>query len=163
MRRSTPSPEIAILLGLIDEAYDRKAWHGPNLKDALRGVSAEDASWRPAPGRHNAWELAVHAAYWKYAVWRRLTGEKRRSFPLRGSNYFRRPIPGRTFAEDVALLDAEHRRLRATVSSLSPAGLGKSAAGSRQKVGTMVAGIALHDVYHAAQIRLVRSLRTGAR
>ena len=161
MTRSTASPEIAILLGWIDEAYDRKAWHGPNLKGALRGVSEADASWRPAPGRHNTWELAVHAAYWKYAVWRRLTGEKRRTFPLSGSNFFRRPIPGRTLAEDLALLDAEHKRLRATVAALSPVSLGKSAAGSRQKVGKMVAGIAMHDVYHAGQIRLVLSLRAG--
>ena len=27
------------------------------------------------------WELAVHAAYWKYAVWRRLAGEARGSEP----------------------------------------------------------------------------------
>lgn len=31
------------------------------------------------------------AAYWKYAVWRRLTGSKRGSFALEGSNWFPRP------------------------------------------------------------------------
>lgn len=158
-----PPAEVALLLDLLDEAYDRRAWHGPNLKGALRGVSPEDAAWRPAPNRHNAWELALHAAFWKNAVRRRLTGEKSRSFPLRGSNFFRRPVPGRTLAEDLALLEDEHRRLRATVAALPARSLARSAAGSRQKVGWMVRGIAMHDVYHAAQIRLLLSQREGSR
>ncbi len=154
----TPS-EIAVLLELVDEAYDHKAWVGTNLKGSLRGISPEDAAWRPAAGRHNAWEHAVHAAFWKYTVRRRLTGEKKRSFPLPGSNYFSRPSPGRTLAEDLALLESEHGAVREVVASLSPASLGRSAAGSRQKVGWMVRGIAMHDLYHAAQIRLVLALR----
>ena len=65
-----------LILTLLDEAYEERTWHGPNLRQSLRGVSARQAARRPAPGRHNIWELAVHAAYWKYAVRRRLTGEK---------------------------------------------------------------------------------------
>ena len=46
---SNPSPagEIALLLRLIDEGYEKKAWHGPNLKGSIRGLSAQDADWRP--------------------------------------------------------------------------------------------------------------------
>src|SRR5262245_55593629 len=103
--------EIQLLLGLLDEAYDTKAWHGPNLRGALRRVSAEQAARRPAPGRHNVWELAVHAAYWKYAVRRRLAGEKRGSFAIAGSNWFARPEGSPSEAlwkKDLALLEAEH-------------------------------------------------------
>jgi len=57
---------------LIDQAFDHKAWHGTNLKGSLRGMTAAEAAWRPAEGRHNAWEVAIHCAYWKYTVWRRL-------------------------------------------------------------------------------------------
>src|SRR5688572_21914148 len=53
----------AQLLASIDEAYEKKAWHGPNLRGTLRGVTADEASWRPGEGRHNIWELTVHAAY----------------------------------------------------------------------------------------------------
>ena len=49
------------------------------------------AAWRPAARRHNIWELVVHAAYWKYSAWRRLTGQPRGSFPFKGSNWFERP------------------------------------------------------------------------
>lgn len=83
-----------MLLELLDEAFEKRSWHGPNLRGVLRGVTAEQAAWRAAPGRHNIWELTVHAAYWKYAVRRRLLGEKRGSFALEGSNWIERPGEG---------------------------------------------------------------------
>ena len=87
----TRNPAIASLLAQLDEAFDRRSWHGPNLRGSLRGMGAAKASWRPAPERHNAWEIAVHAAYWKYAAWRRLTGEKRGSFGARRQQLVREP------------------------------------------------------------------------
>src|SRR5690348_17260537 len=80
------------VLDLLDEAFDKKSWHGPNLRASLRGLTTSQAAWRPAPGHHNIWELMLHAAYWKYAVRRRITGEKRGSFSLAGSNFFERPL-----------------------------------------------------------------------
>ena len=83
--------EIGLLLAVIDDAYSGKSWQGSNLKGSIRGLEPEDAAWRPGPDRHNIWELVLHAAYWKYTVIRKLLGEKRGSFPLKGSNWFRRP------------------------------------------------------------------------
>jgi hypothetical protein len=79
------------LLDLLDESFDKKSWHGPNLRSAIRGVAATEAAWRPAGDRHNVWELTLHAAYWKYVVRRRILREKRGSFVLPGSNFFERP------------------------------------------------------------------------
>ncbi|MDH3252851.1 MAG: hypothetical protein OEM41_08665, partial [Ignavibacteria bacterium] len=84
------SPAIRLLLHSLDEAYAQQAWHGTNLRGALRGVDFRQARWRPGAGRHNIWEIVVHAAYWKYAVRQRLTGGKRGSFSLSGSNWIRR-------------------------------------------------------------------------
>ena len=72
MRDRKARPALDILLGLLDEAFERKSWHGTNLRGSLRGLPAKQAAWRPGPRRHNIWEIAVHAAYWKYAVRRRL-------------------------------------------------------------------------------------------
>ena len=152
---------VQTLLDLIDEAFDRRAWHGTNLRGSLRGLSARQAAWRPQPARHNVWEIALHAAYWKYAVCRRLTGEKRGSFPLSGSNWFRRPegaAGDRQWREDVALLVAQHRRLRAEVARLRSGDLAHKATGARWTIGTLVRGIASHDLYHAGQIQLLKRL-----
>lgn len=152
--------ELALLLRILDEAYEKRAWHGPNLKGSLRGLGAQEASWRPGPDRHNIWEIAVHAAYWKYAIRRRLTGEKRGAFPLEGSNWFARPdVPtDKAWRADVAMLEDEHRRLRATVAKLSPTALGVKPHGSKHPTDTLVSGGAAHDVYHAGQIQLLKRL-----
>jgi hypothetical protein len=85
---------LAVLLAAVDQAFERKSWHGTNLRGSLRGVTAEQAVWRPARGRHNIWELALHAAYWKYIVARRLRGSARAAFPLPGRDFFARPFAG---------------------------------------------------------------------
>ena len=152
--------EISLLLRILDQGYNRPAWHGPNLKQSLRGVTAKVAAWRPAAARtsgaerHNIWEEALHATYWKYVVRRRLLGKKRGSFALKGSNWFRRPeeLSEKAWKSDLALLDAEHQNLRGVMeqyllSNVSP------------KAERMLYGAAFHDVYHAGQIRLLRRLQ----
>lgn len=157
-----PSPEVTQLLALLDEAFEKASWHGPNLRGALRGVSAEEAAWRPAPGRHSIHELCVHAAYWKYAVRRRLTGEKRGTFAARGSNWFARPAPDPAlWRADLRRLSEEHRLLRAAVAALSPRDLRRGPPGARQGAGRLVRGSAAHDLYHAGQVQLLKRLQRG--
>ena len=153
-------PEIEHLLGHLDEAYKRAAWHGPNLRGSIRGLTAHEAAWRPKHGRHNIWEIVTHAAYWKYAVRRRLLGEKRGSFSVQGSNWFRRPVDRgeKAWRADTAMLDREHQRLRETVSALHPEDLDRPSRGSKTLARRLIAGIALHDVYHAGQIQLIKKL-----
>ena len=151
------------VLSALDQAYDCQSWHGTNLKGSLRGVSAARAAARPAPGRHNIWELAVHAAYWKYAIWRRLTGAKRGSFPLDGSNWFERPANNhsgeRAWRQDLALLERTHRQLRAAVAALGPRDLTRRDATGKFTNADLIAGVTAHDVYHAGQIQLLKRLR----
>jgi hypothetical protein len=88
-----------MLLATLDEAFDKKLWHGPNLR----------------------------AAYWKYVVRRRLLKQKRGSFVLAGSNFFERPEDGAVseaaWKKDIAILEGEHRNLRETVAKF---GLGRA-------------------------------------
>ena len=155
----------ALLLHQLDTAYDHKAWHGPTLKGVLRGLDEPLASWRPADDRHTIWELAVHCAYWKYAVRRRITGEKRGAFALDGSNWFHRPEPcsapaerAPRWADERRLLDAEHAALRAAVAALDPDVLERAPGGRGRSLAELVAGAAAHDLYHAGQIQLMKRL-----
>ena len=151
----------AMLLDSLDEAFDKKSWHGPNLRGAIRGVTAAQAAWRPAGDRHNIWELTLHAAYWKHVVRRKILQEKRGSFVLAGSNFFERPeggsaIAGSALAEaawkrDIAILEAEHRKLRDTVANLPARAFTPAAC-------HLIRGAAAHDLYHAGQIRLLRRM-----
>ena len=157
--KSSIAPEITALLMLLDEAYNKPAWHGPNLRGSLRGVSASDAIRRAGPGRKNIWEIAVHAAYWKYTVLRRLTGQRRGSFPLVGSNWFPRETADEAaWKADWKLLDRLHRELRSAAGNLSPKLLETRTKGSQHTFRRLIQGAALHDVYHAGQIQTLRRL-----
>jgi hypothetical protein len=159
---STRIPDdVRIVIAAIDRAYDRPSWHGPNLRGSLRRLTPALAARRPHRDRHNIWELVVHCAYWKYAVWRRITGERRGSFPLKGSNWFVRPagdISERAWRADLLLLDDMHRRLREAVSALTSRDLTRTIAGGKVTTEGLVTGIAAHDVYHAGQIQLLKKL-----
>ena len=171
------SPEVAQLVAIIDQAYNKTSWHGTNLRGSLRRVTPAQAVWRPALGRHNIWEIAVHAAYWKYAVARRLTDSARGSFPLKGSNWFRRPVepgspsdkawtrlrsldPNRASAwqADRDLLDEMHAELRTAVVRMSARELSRTPPGKKVSNFALISGVAAHDVYHAGQIQLLKRL-----
>jgi hypothetical protein len=147
-------PMFESLILMLEVAFRKQAWHGPNLRGSLRGVTAGQALWRPSPERHSIWELTLHTAYWKYAVRRRLTNQKRGSFPREGSNWFRPPEEAsqKSWANDVQLLVNEHKLLISAVQSLQPADLN----GDNLRY---IHGAAMHDVYHAGQITLLKRLQ----
>jgi uncharacterized damage-inducible protein DinB len=146
------------LVALLEEGFDGKAWHGPNLMRALRGVGPDEAVWSPGPGRPSIWALTLHCAYWKHRVRLRLTGE-RASFPRQGRD-FPAPPPGggaAAWRRDVRLLRATHASLLEAVRKKAGV-LGRPGQGQRRARAEHVTGIALHDIYHAGQIRLLRKL-----
>lgn len=162
-KSSKPSGEIQLLLRLIDEAFKRRAWHGTNLRGSIRGLTPQQAAWRLAPNRHNIREIVVHTAYWKYIVRRRLLGEKKGSFPLKGSNWIKRPdeIGEKTWREDIRLLEQMHSSMCEAIALLHDSDLNKKPAGSKVSNASIISGIACHDVYHAGQIQLLKKLMTS--
>ncbi len=148
----------AFLLRLVDEGFDRTAWHGPNLRAAVRRVTPELASWRPKSAKRSIADLTVHCAYWKYAVRRRIVGGKRGSFPLKGSNFFDLPDPltKKQWTDYVRLLDDKHAALKQAIAAAPWAALCKK--GSRKDPAEFVHGIAMHDTYHAGQIRMLKAM-----
>ena len=151
--------QASLLLRVFDEAYNRKAWHGPNLRGAIRRVDEKQAAWRPGPGRHSIADIVIHCAYWKYTVRRLIADGKRGSFRLKGSNWFELPakLSAEQWREYVAWLDEEHALLREAIGS---ARLDRAlGAGKTGTIGSRVYSIAMHDVYHAGQIQTLKALQ----
>ena len=152
---------LALLLDVFDQAYAAPAWHGTPLKGTIRGLTVRDALWRPRRGRHNIWELVLHAAYWKGLVRRRLLRDPEIAFPRPGANFPALPAQpnARAWKRDRALLDEQHALLRRAIAGLNPKQLGRRAWRSTWSVAENVYGIASHDLYHAGQIQLIKRLR----
>ncbi len=155
---------ITLLVEMLEQAYAGRAWHGPTLRGALRGVSWKQALWRPAPGRHCIWELAIHAAYWKYAVRRRLAGAAVGGFPRKPGNWPHLPErpDARTWSADLRLLAVEHRALVALIRTLDPSRLERRSPSGAWRNIQQVSGVAAHDLYHTGQIQLIKRLMPAA-
>jgi uncharacterized damage-inducible protein DinB len=158
------APEIRLLLDNLDHAFGGRGWHGTTLTGALRGVSPARALWRPQRNRHSIWELALHAAYWKYAVRCRVTGERPPGgFARTPSNW--PAVPARADAKqwraDLRLLTQMHADLRAAVATLPPGRLRARSPAGTWSYADMIVGVAAHDVYHTGQIQYIKRLADG--
>lgn len=169
-----PSSVIEMLAENIQPLPRRSGWHGgPTPLGALRGVTAEQAHWAPTPKRKSIWQLALHIAYWKYAVRRRLEASTRpvaRSsvepaagprFPRSPANWPAPPAAAdrRAWIRDQVLLREEHERLLAAVRAVPAARLGTRPPGAKRwTYGELILGIATHDAYHTGQIQLLKRL-----
>ena len=157
------SGELALFVQILDEGYEKKAWHGPNLKGSIRGLSAEQAAWRPHPGRHSIAENVVHCAYWKYAV-------RAGCAATNADHSLSKEATGsRSLALERVELEGVRRLARDGASPPSDGGrvLPDRAAARLSRGGKgpflyQLSGIALHDVYHAGQIQLLKRLRAGS-
>lgn len=139
-----------------------KPWHGgATVLGSLRGVSSKVASWKPFPDRHSIWDLALHVAYWNYAVERGLMGSPRGGFPRSPANW-----PGRThgeadeaWAEDKRVVRWHHDSLFEAMAAFDPSRLDEVAEGkSTSTYADLITGVVLHDTYHAGQIQMLKRL-----
>ena len=146
-------PRNQLLLDVLDCGFDRRSWHGANLMSSLRGVGARTAS-RRFGSRKTIWQQLLHAAYWKHVVINKLAGTT--PFGRAGSNWPKPPSKPSEAAwrADIKFLRAEHAHLRRIIEHLPARALDS-------KTTWLIHGVALHDVYHAGQIKLLRRLLRG--
>ena len=143
------------------EGYGGEAWHGPDLKAALADVSSALAFWRPASGRHNIAEIALHHAYYAHSVRGRLSETAPEPFVLEGEDWFPLSDKGKlTWKEIGAVVDRQQQHLATLVADLE-AGRGRSRLSEAERFA-LVVGITCHAVYHAGQIQLLKKLHAGA-
>ena len=156
---STTTTEQTTLRGLearvLNEGYGHGAWHGPDLKAALADVTPDLAFWRPANGRHNIAEIALHHAFCARAVRAQLSGRPPESFMLDGEDWFALSddsvLP---WSKILAAVETEQRQLAAIVAD---AGQRESPMEDAERFN-LVLGITCHAVYHAGQVQLIKRL-----
>ncbi len=148
--------DSSVLSRVAREGYGPGAWHGPDLRAALGDVTSEQAFLRPAPGRHNIAEVALHHAYYVRSVRGQLAGVAPEPFVLEGEDWFEVSDESRlTWSQILGVVESQQRRLTETIAEL---GAGRARLPADVDPFDLVLGITCHAVYHAGQIQLVKKL-----
>lgn len=149
----------ATILFSLNESYVGPAWHGPSVRETLDGITSRVASSKLSASRNSIWELVLHLAHGRHLLIERLTGTIGASFPRPVREPWWPVSPTDTseghWQADLALLDSYHTMLMDAIRGASPAQFERVPERSQQTVGRQLIGMALHDTYHAGQIRLL--------
>ena len=155
---STPAGlPAATFTRILAEGYGPGAWYGSDLRAAVGEVTAADALTRPAKGRHNIAEIALHHAYWAGQIAAKLTGTPAAAFPIEGEDWFDVSDDSRlSWSAIQATLETSQQRLSQAVSEVA-SGARTSPLGEAGRFD-LVIGITGHAAYHAGQIQLIKTL-----
>jgi hypothetical protein len=150
--------DARVLARIVEEGYGPGAWHGSDLKAALADVPAALAFWRPADGRHNIAEIALHHAYCVRSVRGQLSGQSPEPFVLEGEDWFPLPDKSRlTWPKVREVVEAEQGALARVLADIQ-SGRVKSPLADGEGFD-LVLGITCHAVYHAGQVQLIKRLK----
>lgn len=139
----------------LTESFYGPCWHGPSLRAALRGVTAEMAVRKGLGRAHSIAELVGHLIFWQQDACLRLHGKGLTPTPAR--NFPAPDTAGPDWWPQLrAALAASQLHLLEQVDMLTPARLRDRAQGKSFTAGFMLAGLADHAIYHAGQIAILK-------
>lgn len=164
-----PLEIVAWIVEHCDRTYSKGNWAGPGVLRSIDGVTVEEASWRPNHEQHTIAEMVLHMAYWKDAATARFT---KQSWEFNEEMDCWRPVPptAQGWEEARAELQFAHERILQALRSLSVERLFDEVAkawwmdNNKARIIDWAVGVAHHDMYHAAQIFVLRRLyKEGSR
>jgi uncharacterized damage-inducible protein DinB len=156
------STELERLEEQLRLSFDGEAWHGPSLREALDGVTAEDAARYPIPGAHSIWELVLHLAGTYSLVLRRLNGHATDLSPEEDWPTVDAPTAA-NWSAALNVLRSLNQQLRAAVQRFNEDSLDHLLGSAKYSAYSQFIGVSQHDLYHAGQIVLLRrALRAAA-
>jgi uncharacterized damage-inducible protein DinB len=147
--------EIDRILDQMDRAFSGEAWHGPDLKQLLNGISAEDASKHPVPRAHSIWELVNHIAAWNTIVQQKSKGE-----PVQVTTEVDWPPVWEAsevvWKRSLENLAESRTRLRNYVKTVRDDQLDEPVQREKYSRYVLLHGLVQHDLYHAGQIAVLK-------
>jgi uncharacterized damage-inducible protein DinB len=144
--------ETEKITSLLKRTFERGAWHGPSVKEVLKGVD-ENLALKRLNNTHNIIELVAHMISWRRYVINRLQGNN--SFTVNDEMNFPKRNDWNTVLEE---LEESQQKLLELVEKFPVYKLSELVPVSEQNYTyyTLLNGIIHHDVYHAGQIMLIR-------
>jgi uncharacterized damage-inducible protein DinB len=142
--------EINRIASSMRQAFEKDAWHGPSVKEALTDISAEIAQTGIAH-THNIIELVAHMAAWKTFTNHKIAGDS--AYQVTDALNFPKVSDWTAVLKQ---LDESHAKLIASVLAFPEKKLNDVVPNHDYTFYTLLHGIIQHDLYHTGQIMLIR-------
>jgi uncharacterized damage-inducible protein DinB len=152
--------EVEKILDQMRRAFDGKAWCGWALREVLMDVTAEVASRKPVADARSIWEIVLHIAAAKEEIRQHLAGK---SFinPVDSSFLPVTDASERAWKRALNLMEEKHAELLKSVAGIAESRLEQPIIEGNQSVFVTLHGCAQHDLYHAAQIALLKKWKVS--
>jgi uncharacterized damage-inducible protein DinB len=136
---------------LLERTFEKNAWHGPSVKETLKGVTKDQADHR-FPNTHTIIELVTHMTAWRVYVTKRLQGND--TYEVSDELNFPTSTNWKKAIHD---LEESQKDLLTALDAFPEEKLNDLVAHPEAKFTfyTLLHGIIHHDVYHAGQIKLI--------
>ena len=141
-----PATLREVLLSELKETHSEEEWFVP-ANIAVKGLTAQQASWTGGKGNHSVGQLAYHLVYWNRQNLARLKGQQPEKFSGNNEETFDR-FDAKKWNDTVRQLDEVMNELENFVETAGEPQL-KDAAQA-------LARISMHNAYHIGQIICVR-------
>lgn len=154
-----------IVLDLFENTLQKQAWQAqPSLAEALEGLTARQAAWKPSPERHSIWQIVRHLIRWEPGILQAWDGDPPDKAELQRGDW--PEVSGDQYAweTDVQTLVALYAEFVTRVKAASNEELSRSILWYRDGVSIQPLAIRLarrtvHYMYHVGQIRYLRALQ----
>ena len=144
-----PTTLKGVLLEQLQTTHNKKDWFA-SAKDAVDGVTAEQATWRDGKGNHSIGQLTAHLVFWNRQQLAKFKGEKPAGFSGDNNETFN-SFDAAKWAATVRELDEVMTALEKVVEGADDASL--------QKWASAIAHIGAHNAYHIGQMVYIRRLQ----
>ena len=146
---------IDMLSYMLDITFDQEEWYAP-LKDAIEGITAEQANWKPTgEAAKSIWENVNHLIYYREKLATIMEGREWTN-DLDGNETFNFITPSnddQKWKEVVERAEKVHGRLRNVLSKTTDEEL------DRNFLKEKLVNLMLHDAYHTGQIIQIRKMQ----
>lgn len=153
-RRSGGSSLAAVLAVFARQTAGSRNWGHPGMATVIKGVTVEEATWKPAPESHSIWEEVNHVIYWAEDVLMQLENRgvpRPQAWPDAGGG-------AAQWKRAAARAARVHAGLVRRIGASSPAVLNRKSQKTRYSNAQLILGGIAHTAYHTGRIALLKRM-----
>ena len=150
--------ELDRIADQLKRAFEGPAWCGQSVTESLKDVSSAQAFAHPIAGAHSIAELVSHVIVWEKAIRQTILGEGNITVTDEENFSLFPDTSDKTWGALIKVLVNGHLELRHAVENFDMRRLDEIPDGAKSSVYVLLHGVIQHDLYHAAQIMMLKKL-----